>query len=66
MFYRCDKLTSINLSNFDASNVQNMKFMFTRYTNLGNIEISNFDTSKVTSMMCILITEYLILFLKVG
>ena len=50
MFYFCDKLTSIDLSNFDASNTTDMGSMFYNCTNLTSLDLSNFDTSNVTNM----------------
>ena len=50
MFYDCRSLTSINLSNFDTSNVRSMNYMFSDCRSLTSINLSNFDTSKVRSM----------------
>ena len=50
MFYGCNKLTSLDVSNFDTKNVTNMVFMFSNCNNLTSLDISNFDTSKVTNM----------------
>ena len=50
MFYNCDKLTSLDLSNFDTSKVTNMNSMFYGCSSLTSLDVSNFDTSKVTSM----------------
>ena len=49
MFRSCSGLTSLDLSNFDTSNVTNMDGMFSscRFTSL---DLSNFDTSNVTNM----------------
>ena len=43
-------LTSLNLSNFDTSNVTNMNGMFTYMDSLTSLDLSNFNTSKVTNM----------------
>jgi surface protein len=40
-------LTSLDLSNFDSSNVTNMRSMFEDCRNLTSIDLSNFDTSNV-------------------
>ena len=39
--------TDIDLSNFDTSNVTDMKYMFYDCTNLTSLDLSSFDTSKV-------------------
>ena len=49
-FYSCIKLTSIDLSNLDTSNVTNMVDMFRGCSSLTSLDISGFDTSKVTNM----------------
>lgn len=46
MFYGCSGLTSLDLSMFNTSNVENMCGMFTHCTSLNNLT-QNFDTSKV-------------------
>ena len=43
-------LETINLGDFDTSNVTNMAFMFYECSSLTSIDITNFDTSKVTTM----------------
>ena len=48
MFYK-SKATSLDLSNFDTSNVTNMSGMFCG-SQATTIDVSNFDTSKVTNM----------------
>ena len=56
MFYSYwgdDKLKGIldiDLSNFDTSQVTNMRGMFSGMRNLTTLDLSNFDTSKVTDM----------------
>ena len=49
MFDECSKLTSIDLSNFDTSNVTNMCGMFTGIS-MKSLDISNFDLSNVSSL----------------
>ena len=49
MFYYC-KLKSLDLSNFDTSNVTSMEYMFAYCGMLSELDVSNFDTSSVTSM----------------
>lgn len=43
-------LTSFDSTNFDTSNVINMKRMFYGCNSLTSLDLSNFDTSKVTDM----------------
>ena len=50
MFY-CTHITSLDVSNFDTSNVNNMSCMFEECSSLTTLDLSNFDTSNVTSMM---------------
>ena len=50
MFYGCDGLTSLDLSNFDTSKVQSMQEMFEGCRGLTSLDLSNFDTSNVQSM----------------
>ena len=52
MFYGCNGLTSLNVSNFDTSKAENMYFMFGGCKNLSAIDLSNFDTGNVTNMSC--------------
>ena len=50
MFRGCSDLTSLDLSNFDTSQVTNMSYMFRGCSGLTSLNISNFDTSQVTIM----------------
>ena len=50
IFYNCNSLTSINLSNFDTSKVINMNSMFSLCFSLKSINLSNFITSNVNDM----------------
>ena len=45
MFYNCMSLTSINLSNFNTSNVDDMDKMLYACRSLSYIDISSFSTS---------------------
>ena len=45
-----NKLTTLDLSTFNTSNVTNMSVMFYNCQNLVSIDLSNFNTSKVTNM----------------
>ena len=50
MFYECNNLTTLNVSNFDTKNVTDMGWMFYGCNNLTTLNVSNFDTKKVTNM----------------
>ena len=51
MFYNCENIISINISNFNTSNVIDMSYMFNGCSNLSNIsDISFFNTINVTDM----------------
>ena len=49
MFNRCWKLTNLDVSRFDTSNVTNMHAMFYG-CNVTSLDVSHFDTSNVTDM----------------
>ena len=44
MFYGCNSLTNINLSNFNTQNVTDISDMFYLCNSLTNINLSNFNT----------------------
>ena len=48
MFYKCSSLTSLNLSNFNTNNVNNMSRMFSNCSSLTSLNLSNFYTNNVT------------------
>lgn len=56
MFYsdyvgnKIEDILDLDLSNFDTSQVTNMKEMFDGMRNLTTLDLSNFDTSQVTNM----------------
>ena len=50
MFNDCSKLISLDLSNFDTSNVKNMRYMLDDCSSLTSIDLSNFNTSNVNDM----------------
>ena len=50
MFKGFSKLTNLNLSNFDTSNVTDMNSMFSGCNKLTSLDVSHFDTSNVTDM----------------
>ena len=49
MFYSCNELTSLNLTNFN-SKLEQMKEMFAGCSSLLNLLIPNIDTSLITNM----------------
>ncbi|MBO4866470.1 MAG: BspA family leucine-rich repeat surface protein [Ruminococcus sp.] len=50
MFYNYSNCVSIDLSNADASSVENMRFMFLACSSMTEIDVSGFDTRNVTDM----------------
>ena len=50
MFQDCSGLTSLNLSNFDTSNVTHMSHMFDGCLGLSSLDLSSFKTANVTNM----------------
>ena len=50
MFYLCQSLKSIDLSLFNAINVNNMKYMFYNCSSLETIDLSSFNTTNVKDM----------------
>ena len=50
MFSGCFFLTSLDVSNWDTSNVTNMSYMFYQCYSLTSLDVSNWNTSNVTSM----------------
>ena len=50
MFYNCALLKSIDLSNFDTSNIITMNNMFYGCSSLISLDLSNFNTNLVTKM----------------
>ena len=50
MFYNCEALTNLFLSNFNTQNVTNMSYMFYNCKSLTNLNLSNFNTQNVTNM----------------
>jgi surface protein len=49
-FAGCESLQSLDLSNWDTSNVTHMGAMFYYCSNLQSLDLSNWDTSSVTEM----------------
>ena len=50
MFYRCTNITEIDLSNFNTSQVNDMKSMFRGCSKLISLYLSDFNTSQVIDM----------------
>ena len=50
IFSGCTSLTSLDLSSFDTSKVNNMGVMFYECTSLTSLDVSSFDTSNATDM----------------
>jgi surface protein len=50
MFTKCSNLTSLDVSNFDTSNVTNMYGMFDECDSLISLDLSNFDFGKVKNV----------------
>ena len=51
MFGGCSSLTSLNLSNFNTNNVNNMSGMFSKCSSLTSLNISNFNTNNANNMI---------------
>lgn len=49
LFYNC-KMSSLDISHLDTSQVDNMSYMFYFCNNLTTLDVSNFNTSNVTTM----------------
>lgn len=50
MFIDCTALKTLDVSNFNTTNITDMDSMFHACTNLTSLDLSNFNTSKVTDM----------------
>jgi surface protein len=48
MFSGCEKLTTLDLSNWNTRNITSMDYMFRDCDKLTTLDISNFDTSNIT------------------
>ena len=49
MFFDCD-LNSLDFSNFNSQNLNDMKFMFYKCNSLSSLNLSNFNAKNVTSL----------------
>ena len=52
MFEECKLLSTVNLNNFDSSNVTNLEGMFRNCSSLKIIDLDNFNTNNVTNISC--------------
>ena len=50
MFSGCSRLSSLDVSGFNTSNVTNMGYMFSECSRLCSLDLSGFNTSNVTNM----------------
>ena len=50
MFWKCESLSNIDVSNWDTSSVTDMSFMFMRCSSLTHLDVSKWDTSNVVNM----------------
>ena len=50
MFNGCSSLPSLDVTNFDTSNVTNMRVCLVDCSSLPSLDVTNFDTSNVTNM----------------
>ena len=50
MFSNCSSLTSLNLSNFNTNNVNDMRWMFSGCSSLTSLNLSNFNTDNVKNI----------------
>jgi len=48
MFSKCSKLTTVDLSEFDFTNVTDMSYMFSSCNNLEYIDLSSFKNNNTT------------------
>ena len=51
MFLDCSSLSSLDVSNFDTSNVTDMRSMFRNCRSLTSLDLSNFNTSRSVEYM---------------
>ena len=50
LFYNCNKLTNIDISNFSTRNVTDMSGMFSGCSGLTSLDLTPLDTQKVANM----------------
>ena len=50
MFFNLQKLSALNLSNFNTNNVKDMSYMFYNCSSLTDLNLSNFNTNNVNNI----------------
>ena len=50
MFYRCSKLTSLDVTKFNTANVTSMSEMFSMCSSLTSLDVTHFNTEEVRNM----------------
>ena len=50
MFAGCSKLTSLDIHNFNTTNVESMFHMFDSCSSITSLDLSNFNTSNIKSL----------------
>ena len=50
MFYGCESLKYLSLSNFNTENVNNMEWMFSNTKSLTSLDLSNFFTPNIINL----------------
>ena len=50
MFYRCNALSSLDVTNFNTANVTNMSSMFKSCSSSSSLDLTSFNTANVTDM----------------
>ena len=50
MFYKCSKLTSLDVTKFNTANVTDMSYMFYSCSSLTSLDVTHFNTANVTNM----------------
>ena len=66
MFFHCESLPSINISNFKTPNLKSMAGMFDSNYVLTSIDLTNFDTSQVTNMRYMFCHDFLLAHINVS
>ena len=66
MFRGCSSLTTLDLSNFDTTNVEYMELMFYDCASLTSLDLSSFDTTNVTTMSSMFLNCYKLSNLTLG
>ena len=51
MFNECSSLTSLNLSNINSINTEDINYMFRQYSSFTSLNLSNFNTINVKDIM---------------